>query len=383
MRIVMISTYPPAQCGIATYSSYLVSKLEALSPSHRVGVVSPFLGGKNHSSSLSSADDPALSDRLSESVMELGPDVIHVQHEYGLYAPSRGLAITPLLYRLRAQGIPLVVTLHSICETFSPYQKLIVETVCHTANAVIVHEEYQRRSIARAISSFPNVYVIPHGVRVVNPVVGAKERLGMTGKKTVLLCGYFRPMKGFHRIISLFPRVARQYPSAQLIVAGGPRQEGESAYSRHLLSLISSSPSRDRITLLRGPFTHEVFDTILSAADVVILPYEIGSQSGILAHCLAFGRPVVLSPLPSFKALIGRVPCGFIAGTDSEFVDSILKIVTHPRVSKLLSKNGRTYARRYLSWQLVAEKHLQIYRRVAKTPAPSLRGAPIDGELYR
>lgn len=113
----------------------------------------------------------------------------------------------------------MVVTLHSVYETFSEYQKLVVGNICHTANAVIVHEEYQRESIARAVSSFGHVHVIPHGVRVIEPVGNAKERLRMTGKKIILLCGYFRPMKGFHRIVSLFPRIVDQCPSAQLVVA--------------------------------------------------------------------------------------------------------------------------------------------------------------------
>jgi len=113
----------------------------------------------------------------------------------------------------------VVVTLHSVYETFSEYQKLVVGNICHTANAVIVHEEYQRESIARAVSSFGHVHVIPHGVRVIEPVGNAKERLRMTGKKIILLCGYFRPMKGFHRIVSLFPRIVDQCPSAQLVVA--------------------------------------------------------------------------------------------------------------------------------------------------------------------
>lgn len=383
MHIGMISTYPPTQCGIATYSSYLVSKLEALNAPATVDVISPCGDGEDDSFSLSRADGSDLSERLFNTVVKLKPDVVHIQHEYGLYDPSRGLAITPLLYRLRAQGIPVVVTLHSVYETFSEYQKLVVGNVCHTANAVIVHEEYQRESIARAVSSFGHVHVIPHGVRVVEPVGNAKERLGMTGKKIILLCGYFRPMKGFHRIVSLFPRIVDQCPSAQLVVAGGPRRGGETDYSRHLLSLISSSPAKERITLFKGPFSHEVLDTILSAAEVVVLPYEIGSQSGILAHCLAFGRPMVLSSLPSFKTLIERASCGFIAQRDDEFVSSILKIITRPALARAFSENAGTFVRRHLSWRLVAEKHAEIYRRIVGISRASLGSASALGARPR
>ncbi len=149
-------------------------------------------------------------------------------------------------------------------------------------------------------------------------------------------------------------------------MAGGARLRECSEYEHGILRLINSSPCKDRIRILRGPFPQEVFDTILSAADVVILPYEIGAQSGILAHCLALGKPVVLSPLSSFQAMVNKVNCGFIAYSDQDFVDYIVKIIAHARLAESLSENAKDYVRRHLSWKIVAEKHMEIYRRIVR-----------------
>jgi len=368
MRIGIISTYPPTQCGIATYSSYLVSELEAKKPSNKVHVVSPCGIGEKHTFSVSNFDGLALSEQVFNAMAKFQPDVVHVQHEYGLYGPNRGIAIIPLLYRFRVAGIPVVVTLHTVYESFSKYEKLVVEGICRTADAIIVHEDYQRESIARALSSLEHIDVVPHGARTVEPVPEAKNWLGVAGKKTVLLCGYFRPKKGFDRIISIFPRIVERVPSAELVVAGGPRLPEKSEYSHRLLRLINASAARDRIRILKGPFTQEVFDSILSAADMVVLPYEIGSQSGILAHCLAFGKPVVLSPLPSFQAMIDKVNCGFIAHSDQDFVDHIVEIISRPKLAESLSRNAKDYVKRKLSWKIAAEKHIEIYRRIVRIP---------------
>ncbi len=366
MRIGIISTYPPMQCGIATYCSYLVSELEARDPSNKIHIVSPFGKGEGPSDSVSRLDDLALSGRVFNAMAQFQPDVLHIQHEYGLYGPNHGAAIVPLLYRLKQASIPIIVTLHTVYESFSQHQRLITEAICRIADAIIVHEEYQRQSIERKIFPFQHIYVVPHGVRIVDLVPGAKDQLGMRGKKIVLLCGYFRPAKRFDRIISIFPRIAERVPSAGLVVAGGARLRGCSEYGQSLLKLVNSSPSRDRIRIMMGPFRQEVFDTILSAADVIILPYEIGAQSGILAHCVAFGKPVVLSPLSSFQAMVNKAKCGFIAYSDQDFVDYIVKIISNPRLAESLSKNAKDYVRRHLSWNIVAEKHMEIYGRIAR-----------------
>jgi|GEM_PF-2652016 len=80
MHIGMISTYPPTQCGIATYSSYLVSKLEALNPPATVDVISACGDGEDDSFSLSRAEGSDLSERLFNTVVKLKPDVVHIQH---------------------------------------------------------------------------------------------------------------------------------------------------------------------------------------------------------------------------------------------------------------------------------------------------------------
>ncbi|MBA7670551.1 D-inositol-3-phosphate glycosyltransferase [subsurface metagenome] len=366
MRIGIISTYPPMQCGIAAYCSYLVSELEAKGPSNKIHIVSPFGKGEGSFYSVSSLDGLAVSERVFNAMAAFQPDVVHIQHEYGLYGPNHGVAIIPLLYRLKLASIPIIVTLHTVYDSFSQHQKLITEAICRIANAIIVHEEYQRQSIEREIFPFEHIYVVPHGVRIVDPVPEAKNQLGMRGKKIVLLCGYFRPTKRFDRIISIFPRIAEKVPSAELVAAGGVRLRGCSEYEHGILRLINSSPSRDRIRILKGPFPQEVFDTILSAADVVILPYEIGAQSGILAHCLAFGKPVVLSPLSSFQAMVNKVNCGFIAYSDQDFVDYIVKIISHPGLAESLSKNAKDYVKKHLSWKIVAEKHMEIYGRIVR-----------------
>jgi len=99
------------------------------------------------------------------------------------------------------------------------------------------------------------------------------------------------------------------------------------------------------------------------------MPYRRGSQSGILAHCLALGRPVVVSPeVRALREMVIRVKCGLIAQDDDEFVEHIVKILSDDEFRGELSGNARNYVKNNISWRITAEKTLEVYHEVIVDP---------------
>ena len=110
MRIGIISTYPPIECGIATYTGYLVDALRLVN-NNEVCVVSQFGGEGRGVYPAFHADDPDLADKVFRMMTQFTPDVVHIQHEYGLFGKSKGVNVIPLVYKFKLAGIPLVITL--------------------------------------------------------------------------------------------------------------------------------------------------------------------------------------------------------------------------------------------------------------------------------
>ncbi len=369
MRIGIISTYPPIECGIATYTGYLVDALRLIE-NNEVCVVSQFGGEGKRVYPAFHADDPDLADKVFRMMTQFTPDVVHIQHEYGLFGKSKGVNVIPLVYKFKLAGIPLVITLHSVYESFSREERIILDALIRTADAVIVHEFYQKEALLEQIGSVGNIRVIPHGAREIESVPGAKERIGVKEEeKVILLCGYFRPTKGLERIVRVFPLIAARVKEAVLVIAGKTRQQEYSEYRDEFFRQVDTSPVLDKIKVLRGQFPQKTFDTILSAADVVPMPYRRGSQSGILAHCLALGRPVVVSPeVRALREMVIRVKCGLIAQDDDEFVEHIVKILSDDEFRGELSGNARNYVKNNIAWRITAEKTLEVYHEVIVDP---------------
>ena len=379
MRVGFISTYPPTECGIATYTQYLTDALRRKRTD--VYIVSHIGGTGPQVFPAFDYEDPDLAERAFSTMIRFTPDVVHVQHEFGLYGKDFGVNVIPLLIKFRLVGIPVVTTLHTVYSDPDENHRLILQSILMNSNLAIVHEDYQLQTLTRAFPLLDagRIRVVPHGAREVEPVPNAKQILGLPeGKKVVLLIGYFRPSKNFELVVDLFPRILERYPDAVLVVAGKIRGKEHIDYRNMLFRRIENSPVRDQIYLIRGQLPQQVFDTILSSADVVVLPYKLSSQSGILAHCMAFARPVVTSETEAMRYIIDRSGAGLVARTPEDFVERIVELLRDESLWQRLSNNAREYVQNVIGWSIVADRHLQIYSEVIESPTLESRIIYVD-----
>ena len=374
MRIGFISSYPPIECGIATYTQYLT---DALRKKNVDVYVVCHMGGSGHQVFPSfDYEDGDLAEKAFSTMVRFTPDVIHIQHEFGLFGKNMGVSVIPLILNFRLIGIPVVTTLHTVYSDMPKEHELIIRSILMNSNYVIVHEEYQLENIKR---KFPpdlvnKMKVIPHGAREVDPIPDAKKIIGLPeDKKVVLMIGYLRPSKNFELIIDLFPEILKRYPDAILVIASKVRGQEHIEYRNMLFQKIANSPVKDNIIFIRGQLPQHIFDTIISSADVVVLPYRLTSQSGILAHCLAFGRPIVVSKSPGLENVIRDSGAGISCSTKEEFVNAIVKIISDQEFSKKLSENGRRYVKDNISWSIISEKHIELYQKLTDLPEINIR----------
>lgn len=363
MRVGFVSTYPPIECGIATYTQYLT---EALRKKHTdVYIVSHVGGSGTQVFPTFDYEDGDIAEKAYSMMIRFTPDIVHIQHEFGLFGKYMGVSVVPLIIQFRLIGIPVITTLHTIYKEIPREHQIIIKAIFANSNRVVVHESYQKKSLEKILDreQIEKIAVIPHGAREVAPIPDAKAKLGLpTDKKVILIIGYFRPSKNFELVVDIFPEILEKVPDAILVVAGKIRGSEHIEYRNMLFNKIEGSPSREHIYLIRGQLPQHVFDTILSAADVVVLPYKISSQSGILAHCLAFGKPIVTSSTEAMKLAIDKSGTGLISEDRADFINNIARILSDEKLATKMSENARKYVKEKISWSRIADKHIEIYQ---------------------
>ena len=367
MRTVMVATHPPIECGIGTYAQYLSDAMRK--QGNEVLTVSPFGAKGEWVIPCYSTESMHVGIEIFSVVSRLTPDVLHVQHEFGLYGPRPGVNVLDLFYRCRRAGLPVVTTLHTVREKLLPEETSVLREIVHESSAAVVHESEHKKVLADSYCEADKVHVIPHGAREMTEVGDARKKIGVEGKKVILLCGYLRETKRYDKAVKVFPAVAEAVKDAVLLVAFKTRSVDHPAYQRDLYRLMEELPVKDRIVILHGQFPQEIFDTILSASDVVPLPYEAGAQSGIMAHCFAFRKPVVTSGLKAFRSWVEQSGGGLVAESDEELADHLIRILKDDNFRETLQGNIAKFVTEKIAWQVVAGKYMEVYKKCAWRPS--------------
>lgn len=385
MKIAMVTSWLPRWCGIAFYSENLVQALRRAGA--EVHIVCHTDGGRPGEDQIHPVLDQASPTwywPLLRAVEEIDPDVVHIQHEFGLFTyfqrpgvydfePRNAFELAIPLFRWRAGGRPAVATYHSVFSRLTYEEALYYGHTMGLAAANIVHEPYQREHLPYNLGKLPdNVFVCPHGAGRGHPdrvrVRAAKARLGVAGRPVLGMIGWWEPNKGFDRVIALWPEVVRQVPDALLVLAGEARPgspTGE-ATREDYLRLVEASPARDAIRVVRGAFSREDYLEVLFAFDAAALPYRFASQSGNLAHAYEAALPVIVSDIEGLKSSVEASRAGFIVHDDRELGEAIVRLLTNAGLRREFSCAARRYVRGHAAWDRVAERHLDIYRWAAR-----------------
>ncbi len=120
------------------------------------------------------------------------------------------------------------------------------------------------------------------------------------GYINIVMLGSARREKGFHHlgeVIEPLRRARDRGIRARLVVQTNPNLIGGDPGIAATTNLLRRAPS-ELVTCIDGPLTPELYAGFLTAASIVLLPYDpalyLGRSSGIFAEALALGKPVIV-----------------------------------------------------------------------------------------
>ncbi len=310
--VVFVSTYPPVQCGIATFTRDLANSVELYG--WKPFVVAIDRGESDY------ADQRVLwrirkdrdqdYEQAAQFLNQLQPAAVSLQHEYGLFAGEMGAEV---LRFVRALRVPLVVTLHTVEPNPRDIMKrILAELVTHAQGVTVMsHTAVQLLKQVYHVSTH-HVRVIPHGAPEVpfTSTDAAKNRLGLTGSKVISTFGLVSRGKGIEDVITAMRHVVPHHPDALYLVLGQTHPnvrayEGES-YRESLIALVEQMGLTDNVRFVNSYLSQDALLRYLAATDIYITPYPNPGQisSGTLTYALACGCAVVSTPYLYAKELL-------------------------------------------------------------------------------
>lgn len=356
-----MSTYPPTQCGLATFTASLRHHLAAVTPGSRSRVVRVLADTEADTATTSAVHHmrPGAVEAAAEVLNRC--DVVVVQHEYGIYAGRDGAEALSVLARLR---VPVIVVLHTVLTAPTPGQRQVLDAVVDHADAVVTMSEAARNRLLAgyAVERPDEVVVIPHGAVPAH----TPEHGPHTGRPLILTWGLLGRGKGVEWGIAALDALRDLRP--RYLVAGQTHpkvlaHEGE-AYRNLLRDHAATYDVANLVEFDSAYLETEELAKLVALTDVVLLPYDSSEQvtSGVLVEALAARKPVVATEFPHAVELLADGAGLLVPHRDPASIAAALRrVLTEPGLAAGMRDRSASLSPA-LSWPVVAGR----YRRLAE-----------------
>jgi len=401
MKIAYISTYPPRECGIATFNYNLMHAINANFPQRKL-TDSGFVVALNDSEDIDEYEYPEEVKyvirqnnqkdyiRAANYINNSAADACILEHEFGIYGGESGIYILPLINRIEK---PLITILHTVLREPSYVQRIIIRELAEQSSKIIVMSN-------RAVEFLTTIYDVPaekiqiieHGVPDVEaPEVNPVKSLSQFKNHRVLLTfGLISRNKGLETVIRALPKIVEKHPDVMYVVLGNThpgviKNSGEE-YRDHLKSLAKLLGVAQNLSFINQFVEEKELVNYLTAAEIYVTPYlnEAQITSGTLSYAVGSGAAVVSTPYWHATELLADNRGRLFDFKDSEaLADTVVELLDQERLLNELKQNAYEYGL-HLRWPVIGSEYIKVAQIASQTHDFSdriLRNSIVDPEI--
>lgn len=346
MKIVMIGPVFPYKGGIAHYTSLMYQNLIKY---HDVSMISyklqypKFLYRKEQkdfenenfrvdgTEYLIHTANPFNWLSSAGKIKKLCPDLVIIQWWHPYFSPCYWV-ICKLLKRIKILFLCHNVFPH---ERF-PMDRILTKHVLKQGDCFIVQsaqDEADLKSIRADAVYSKTVLPTFNAFKLQNmSSQKAREQLRLSGDKQVLLFfGFVRKYKGLTYLLQAMPRISRELPNVKLLIVGDFGSD-----KHEYLKMIQGRKIQEYIEIHDGYIPDKEVEKFFAASDVVVLPYESATQSGIVQIAYGFEKPVIASDVGGLPEVVIDEKTGFItkAKDSDDLAEKIIRFFNEKRADE-------------------------------------------------
>ncbi len=377
-EILIITSYPPRECGIATYSQDLVTALNnKFNGPFRIKICAVENNSENHSypdktAYILNTDEPGSFSNLAMNINN-NPRIslVVIQHEFGFY---KNLQDDFLLF-IEAVKKPVITAFHTVIPKPAASLKNVVNKICTASESIIVmtNDSAKILSVEYNIPK-EKITVIPHGTHLVphTDKEQLKHKYNLAGKQVLSTFGLLSSGKSIETTLYALPEITRSNPQVIFLIIGKThpaviKQEGFRYYNM-LDEMVRDLKMQNHVKYLNYYLPLPELLDYLQLTDIYLFTSKDPNQavSGIFSYALSCGCPIVSTPIPHAQEVL-KNDAGIIIdfenpGMLSEAVNSLLK-------DKILRTNISSNSLHRIAptaWENAAIAHAILFNKTGK-----------------
>lgn len=349
----MLTTYPPKECGIATFSQDLreaVWRIYGNSVPIKIAVIDNKNEGRKYPVDVLYNFDPEDAfcySGFTSLINDSHTKAFIVQHEFGLFPEKNHHDFLDMLRQIKK---PVLMVMHTVIPSPVDTHKRKTIELTDAVTKVIVMTE-RSAEILQNDYHIPSkkIEIIPHGTHLLGHSQKnmLKEKLGLKNRTVLSTFGLISRNKNIETSLKALPSIIEKFPEVVFLVLGclHPevfKKEGDTYY-RELEQLVKNLQLSNHVKFINHYLPLDELMEYLQATDIYLFTSKDPAQavSGTFAYALSAGCAIVSTPIPHAKELL-RNGIGLLF----EFQDpqslstQILRYLKQPAYREEISRNA-------------------------------------------
>ena len=309
-EVLMITSFPPRECGIATYSQDLTNAIKKqFGNSFKIKICALETLNEIHDYSddvkyILNTDYTETFGLLSKEINSNSKiEMVLIQHEFGFFNKTNDNFIKFLNAIIK----PVIIVFHTVLPKPSVTLKENVQNICMRVSSIIVMTE-SSASILKYEYEIDEtlITIIKHGTHLVknNNREELKAKYKLQGRKICSTFGLMGPGKSIETSLLALPEIIQHHPTILFLIIGKThpsqvKMEGES-YRKSLEKIVDELDLAQHVIFINKFLPlNEILD-YLQLTDVYLFTSKDPNQavSGTFSYAISCGCPVVSTPIP-------------------------------------------------------------------------------------
>lgn len=373
----MLTTFPPRECGIATYSKDLMESVnKAFGNSCAIKICA--LHDAKHPLEQSDSFDYSLDTDSTESYNRLHSKInrdesiklVMIQHEFGLFNGYSDMFID----FLKSLKKTIIVAFHTVIP--NPDSKLInyVREIASCAQCLTVMTNSSQSLLVNAYGIHPSkIKVITHGTHLIEHKnrEELKSKYGLDQKTVISTFGLLGPGKSIETTLDGLPELIKVFPDLMFLVLGKShptlvKNEGES-YREFLVQKTKALKIEAHVSFVNELLPLDKLLDYLQLTDIYLFTSKDPNQavSGTFAYTMSCGCPIISTPIPHAKEFLSENKGLMFDFGDSQKLTAHLRtLLKDKHCRENLGLNG-LHASSATSWENSALAHGHLFQKFA------------------
>lgn len=376
-EILVITSYPPRECGIATYSQDLIKSLNnKFSNSLSVKVCALESGDTDYAypEEVKYTLKTSIADEYERLALAINADehikIVLIQHEFGFYHARQ----EEFEHFLLALSKPVIIVFHTVLPRPSDKLRSKVRRMVQACNSIVVMTRTSANILVDDYDLSPKkIAVIPHGTHLVPHLSEKflKEKYGLKGRKILTTFGLLSSGKSIETTLDALPAIVKNCPEVVFLVMGKThpevvKQEGEK-YREMLEQKVKQLSLENHVLFINKYLALPELLEYLQATDIYLFTTNDPNQavSGTFAYAMSCSCPIISTPIPHAKEILTE-DTGIIFDfrNSQQLADAVLRLFNDDELRRNMSVNTlqKIVA---TAWENSAIDHANLFDKIA------------------